>query len=448
MRIAEDRTGVPGIEPLGVDLLSFEIARGAKFYAPKADGTEIPKFLPPEVARHMLSDPNPPVPALKTLVHSPTYTADRRLILEPGYDEQSGILYAPGEGSLLEDLELGQITPERVEKAVRVWMDYALADFPFVSPMHKAHALATAILPFVRNMIDGPTPIHVCTKRRPGEGASLLMTVLMYPALGHSVARVHPPADESEWRRTLTSVLRSDPRTLLIDNARKLDSGALAGAITSSFISDRIVGTSLTACIPINCVWMATGIDIKMSEEITRRSVLIVLDSETPHPSLRGGFKIPELEKWVRANRIKLVAALLIIIQSWIDAGCPPSHKKLGGFESYAATISGILEHAGIEGFLSVPSEFSYASLGLPASTEEFCRGVYVQRGGGGGPFAAREYVELARKIGFLPLDGDAAALGRLFKRIAGRKLDGFSIEPSGRRENSSLWQIAHESDQ
>jgi hypothetical protein len=344
-------------------------------------------------------------------------------------------------------LVLGEISPERLAKAVKVWMDRALVDFPFVSPMHKAHALATAILPFVRNMIDGPTPIHVCTKRLPGEGASLLMTVLMYPALGNSVARVPPPADESEWRRTLTSVLRSDPRTLLIDNARKLDSGALAGAITSSVISDRIVGTSITASIPINCVWMATGIDLEMSEEITRRSVLIVLDSGTPHPSLREGFKIPQLQKWVRANRRILVVALLIIIQSWIDAGCPPSRRKLGGFESYAAIIGGILENAGIDGFLSAPSEYSYASLGLPASTVEFCREVYSQRGAGGGPFAAKEYLEQARRMGLISPDGDAAALGRMFKRMTGRSFNGFSIEPRGRRENSSLWQIAHESD-
>ena len=43
----------------------------------------------------------------------------------------------------------------------------------------------------------------------------------------------------------------------------------------------------------------------------------------------------------------------LVLIQAWLKAGSPvPKVKPLGGFEAWSRVIGGILEHAGIPGFL------------------------------------------------------------------------------------------------
>ena len=65
---------------------------------------------------------------------------------------------------------------------------------------------------------------------------------------------------------------------------------------------------------------------------------------------------------WVRANRARLVSACLTLCQAWIAAGRPRGGKTIGSYENWAGTIGGILEVAGIEGFLGNLDEMMAAS--------------------------------------------------------------------------------------
>jgi hypothetical protein len=58
------------------------------------------------------------------------------------------------------------------------------------------------------------------------------------------------------------------------------------------------------------------------------------------------------LEGWALEFRAKLVHACLTLIQAWIAAGQVPGKSRLGTFEGWAETMSGILENAGVPGFL------------------------------------------------------------------------------------------------
>ena len=40
-----------------------------------------------------------------------------------------------------------------------------------------------------------------------------------------------------------------------------------------------------------------------------------------PHPELRTGFEIEDLEVWARDRRGDLIAALLTLIRAWVVAG-------------------------------------------------------------------------------------------------------------------------------
>ena len=55
---------------------------------------------------------------------------------------------------------------------------------------------------------------------------------------------------------------------------------------------------------------------------------------------------------WVRANRGRLVAACLTLGQAWIAAGRPRGRRSIGSYEAWAQVLGGVLEVAGIEGFL------------------------------------------------------------------------------------------------
>ena len=68
----------------------------------------------------------------------------------------------------------------------------------------------------------------------------------------------------------------------------------------------------------------------------------------------QGRIRHPDLKAWVGGNRGEIIAALLTLARAWFSAGQPaPSTAVPGGYESWATVVGGILEHAGIAGFLS-----------------------------------------------------------------------------------------------
>ena len=59
------------------------------------------------------------------------------------------------------------------------------------------------------------------------------------------------------------------------------------------------------------------------------------------------------MKQWVREHRGELLGALLTIARGWFVAGKPEGvAEPLGGFDSWAKIVGGVLAHAGISGFL------------------------------------------------------------------------------------------------
>ena len=75
---------------------------------------------------------------------------------------------------------------------------------------------------------------------------------------------------------------------------------------------------------------------------------------------------------WVRANRGRLVAACLTVCRAWIAAGRPRGQRSIGSYESWAQTMGGVLQVAGVEGFLGNLDEMMEASDGEGAVWRSF----------------------------------------------------------------------------
>jgi hypothetical protein len=69
-------------------------------------------------------------------------------------------------------------------------------------------------------------------------------------------------------------------------------------------------------------------------------------------PFLRSGFIHPDLRGWAKANRHRLIRAILVLVRSWIARGQPDGEIILGSYEAYSRIVGGILQCAGIDGFL------------------------------------------------------------------------------------------------
>ena len=254
-------------------------------------------------------------------------------------------------------------TPSEIAAARSLLCEDLLGDFPFVGPAEMAHVIALLLLGFLRGMIDGPTPLHLIEKPSPGSGATLMVDAVATILTGSGASVMTEGRDDDEWRKRVTAKLRQIPAIVLIDNLRaKLDSSAVAAALTAPFWEDRILGASEMARLPIRCLWIATGNNPEFSNEMARRLLRIRLDPHEERPWQRTGFRHPDLMTWVRANRPRLVAACLTLCQAWIAAGKPRGARTIGSFENWAHVVGGVLEVAGIPGFLGNLDEMMEAS--------------------------------------------------------------------------------------
>jgi hypothetical protein len=251
-------------------------------------------------------------------------------------------------------------TADDIRQARQQYTEELLHDFPFVREADKAHAVSAALTPFAREMIGGPTPIHDFEAPSPGTGKTLLVDLLTLPALGRPLAAMTEGSDEDEWRKRIFAKLRTAPAFVLLDNIkRRLASGALSSAITSyPTWEDRILGVSEVARVPVRCGWLMTANNPAFSSELTRRTVRIRLDAKIDRPWLREGFRHADIRGWAMVNRGRLIWAALTLIRAWLVAGKPEGQRVLGMFERWAKVMGGILEVAGIPGFLANLSEF------------------------------------------------------------------------------------------
>jgi putative DNA primase/helicase len=330
-----------------------ELARAAQWVKRAHDGQPRPAPPPSAVARNVLASRTLPFPSLERIVEVPVFGRDGSLCATPGYHEGPRLLYQPAER-----LDIPTIAPQaceaEIEAAGALLSTELLGDFPFVSTAERAHALALLLLPFARDLIEGPTPLHLIEKPTAGTGGSLLADVLLRPALGRALPAMTAGRDTDEMRKRITAVLSESPVAVLFDNAQRLDSNDLAAVLTATVWKDRPLGVSRVVQFPVRCAWIATANNPALTFEVTRRTVRIRLDAETDRPWLRDGFRHPDLVAWVMTHRGELIAAALTLIQAWLVRGRPrATHPLLGSYESWSRVMGGILETAQIPGFLS-----------------------------------------------------------------------------------------------
>jgi hypothetical protein len=331
--------------------MRYTLARVAEYTEGSKRTREV--FPPAAVVNDVLAAPRPSLPILNGVVEVPVMTKAGTIRAMAGYDEAAGVAYEPPPGFTMPQVPLHP-TPVEQAAAQMLLMSDLLGDFPFVSLVERTHALGLLLLPFLRECIDGPTPLHLIEKPMPGTGATLLVTTLLIPALGRPVPLTTQGRDEEETRKRLTSKLATGAAAMVFDNLHgRLDSAALSAVLTATRWEDRILGRSETVTLPVRTVWAATSNNATLSLELARRTVRIRLDAGCEMPWQRTTFAHPDLMGWALAHRGELVAAALTLCRAWVDAGRPKGPRRLGMFESWSDVVGGVLAVAGLDGFLT-----------------------------------------------------------------------------------------------
>ncbi len=241
-----------------------------------------------------------------------------------------------------------------VDRAKRLILEELLGDFPFSGEADRTHAVGALLYPFVREIIDSPLPLHVVDAPTPGTGKGLLAQAIVLVSTGAYPGVVSEKGDNEELRKTITALLLEGASAVVIDNVtRKLGQVSLAALLTARTWRDRLLGRSKTVEVPNRTLWIVTGNNVAMNDEMARRSVRIRLDAGVEEPWHRQGFRHDPLLEWEDEHRGELVWAALVLVANWLARGAEPfTERTLGSFEPWARVVGGVLRDAGIEGFL------------------------------------------------------------------------------------------------
>jgi hypothetical protein len=343
------------IGPVGAHRLHHELVRMALWLKRTKHGNLTVRSRPPrDLVDDMLARVDPPLPLLKGVRTGPYVTAEGAIHLTRGYNAASGLVY-----DSIAELWLPPVprnpTAAQLAHARRLILE-PLTDFPFVSDADRAHAVGLMFLPFVEQLIDGALPAHAIDKPVRGTGAGLLTDVLLWPALGCRPAKMTEGNTEDEWRKRLFAKLLQGSFVICVDNIRRrLDSAALASALTEMFVEDRLLGFSRIARVDARRILVFTGNNLRMSDEVGRRTIQIRLDPQMERPETRNAFRHPDLRGWMARHRAAVVHAILTAYQAWAVAEYPQSRRAqtLGSFEAWAQVIGSLLDSLDIPGFLS-----------------------------------------------------------------------------------------------
>lgn len=270
--------------------------------------------------------------------------------LAPGYDAKTQFWFA-GSGVI------PRMTHREGWTLLRDW----LRDFP-VDAGARADIVGVLVGNLLRPWLAGhgqwPQPAVVFDASEPGSGKTLLAQGVAAILTGQPNYHIQScPESDEEWRKNITSWVQLGAAVQIYDNLPQsgvLNSGSLAALLTSGHWRDRILGGNSMVNAPVAAQVMLTGNNIMLSSELSRRVVWVRLVPAVDEPWKRTADQFQHPTSWPVEHRAELLGALVALIQHWVDAGMPLSPTAtMGSYELWAQAVGGVLESAGIDGFLT-----------------------------------------------------------------------------------------------
>jgi hypothetical protein len=297
----------------------------------------------------------PGVRELAGIIDTPVFRPDGTVLNTAGYDAATQLFYVPS-------AEFGDIpdapTKQEAEHSLATLMN-PFSEFPFINTTAKGAYLSVILGRFMRPMFSGAAPGYCFDANNRGAGKGKLIKSAAIITTGGEAATTPFVADEEEWRKKITSVLRTSANICVVDDVPRgkyLGGWNWNSLLTSDVWQDRILGESTIITMRNLTTWVTTGNGILLLGDMTRRMIHVRL--ETPHDKPETiEHTITDIEGYVRENRVELVRAALTIIRAWVVAGKPRSGVRLlGSYESWSAHVAAVVAWLGF-GDISMTQE-------------------------------------------------------------------------------------------
>ncbi len=422
-------------------------------------GVELKPAHPPQWAARAILHRHawPELPRLEGLVEGPVLTAGG-VLQTPGHDRTSGLYYLPGRRFRPVPARPSAADVKRSLAALRE----VVADFPFASGAHRAAWLASLLTPLARFAFRGPSPLNVIDANVRGAGKSLLAEITHAIVTGRPAARMPYVRDESELRKSVTSIALEAAQMILIDNVVGVfGSPTLDLVLTGVCWRDRLLGGNRHLELPLFVTWYVTGNNLVLRGDTPRRAIYVRLESPDERPEERTGFRHPDLLAWVEAERGRLLPAALTLLAAFDAAGRPDQRlPAFGSYEGWSALVRSCVVWLGLDDPAATRRQLpatadaeDVALAGLVRGLEELlaelggaatarCLVLALAEPGNAERFTALRAVleELfpRLKAGELPTP---AQLGFKLRSLRGRVIDGASIR--GKKTNAGIvWRV------
>lgn len=274
------------------------------------------------------------LPVLTGIINAPTLRDDGSILDQPGYDAQTGLLFDPqGERFPLLPREPDRATALRALGFLRD----LIASFPFVTPADQSVALSAILTTLIRRSL--PTaPLHGFNAPTAGTGKSMLVDIASLIATARPAPVIAQGKSEEEMEKRLGAALIAGDVLIAIDNCEEpLGGELLCQAMTQTSLKVRILGKSMNAEVPSNATMFATGNNLTLAGDMTRRAIRATLDAGVERPELRAFDRDPLA--MVAAHRGDYVAAGLTILRAFHVAGRPTQTVPLGSFTVWSAWV-------------------------------------------------------------------------------------------------------------
>ncbi len=269
-------------------------------------------------------------PVLNGVISTPTLRPDGSILQKPGYDVATGLLFEPG------DQEYPTIPECPSKQDAEVARDVLLKpfrDFDLAGESERSVLLSAILTALVRRTLSA-APLFAIDAPTAGSGKSLICETVGILATGHKPSMMSQGKSPEEDEKRLSSVLMAGDAVLVIDNCdRALGGDTICTMLTQEFITARILGKSEVTRLPTNTLVMATGNNLEILGDLSRRTLVCRIDTGEERPDTIPHDFDPRTE--VLENRGNLVVAGLTILRAYLSADLPFHIPAMGSFEEW-----------------------------------------------------------------------------------------------------------------
>jgi hypothetical protein len=274
---------------------------------------------------------------LRAVVSYPVMRPEGHVLSTPGYDEETGLYYAPSSGQGRSVPQLAD--PEALQAAVaRVWAPFR--GVCFVADADRCMYLALLLTTMTRAAM--PTaPGFLIRAHMPGTGKTLLCKSALAVVGAKPTVHLADTTQPEEFAKRIATAVRSASPVIVFDNLTGvIQNSELNGALTSDTVNVRRFGSNdAEPPIESRSLWILNGNNVAPAADMNRRLLPISLDAGVEHPELRRFDSCPVAE--VSNRREAYQDDLLAIMRAYHTAGAPviETSSGLGSYDEWDKSV-------------------------------------------------------------------------------------------------------------